>query len=78
MKSKKKETQDGFFQAQFNTYGGKKRFAVKHPDFKEEVVCAAPNADSAIVAAASYWKRDWTRIAFYAYYSVRTYTEDKE
>lgn len=53
----------------FEHYKGKKRFVVRHESLGECRV-AAPDQDSAIVAAADHFGQDWTRIAFYAYCTV--------
>lgn len=46
-------------------YKGKKRYVVRHPSKKRPVTVAAPNPTAAIVAAASRWKLDWTRVDYY-------------
>lgn len=49
----------------YNGYDGDRRWWVSHPDYQTTIMVAAPDADSAMVAAAKYWGRDWTRISFY-------------
>ena len=46
-------------------YKGVRRWEVKHPAHKKKLVVAAPNSDSAIVAAASRWGEAWTSLDFY-------------
>ena len=46
-------------------YRGQARWSVTHPAKKRPVTVAAPNNVSAIVAAATYWKMDWTRADYY-------------
>ena len=58
------------FDAVFGSYGGKERFEVSHPDYKNSLIVAAPTYDSAIVAAANRWGRKWTEYEFYAYCKV--------
>lgn len=55
-----------FYDVRFEDYQGKKRFEVEHPDHKEAVTTAAPDEQSAIVAAAAYWRETWTKESFYA------------
>lgn len=62
----KEEKLDGIF----GEYGGKKRFAVSHPDFRVPLRIAAPDEASAIVAAAKSRGRKWTEYDFYAYCEV--------
>lgn len=50
-------------------YGGKNRFEVRHPKY-DTVRVAAPDENSAIVAAASLWGVPWTRYEIYAYATV--------
>ena len=53
--------------AVFDGYIGKKRWSVSHPDHKKGCCVSAPDEASALMTAAKYWDRDWTRIEFYAY-----------
>lgn len=41
--------------AAYEGYTGRKRFEVEHPAHRRRIIVAAPNADSAIVAAAARW-----------------------
>lgn len=50
--------------ARYTDYRGEKKFNVRHPDFGS-VTVTAPDADSAMVVAADFWKTAWTRIDFY-------------
>ena len=64
----KKETNKiAFFDARYENYSGKKRFEVTHPSHKRRLFVAAPDAASAIVAAADKWGERWTAYSFYAY-----------
>lgn len=53
----------------YDGYTGASRFLVEHSKHGG-VTVGAPDADTAIVAAAKYWKRDWTRYSFYKDCSV--------
>ena len=59
------------YDVQFEKYSGKKRYAVRHPDYRREVVVAAPAAEAAIAAFAKMHNRAWTEYAFYAFCDVR-------
>lgn len=50
--------------ANYDGYRGAKRFLVEHPEHGRATI-AAPDADTAIIAAAKFWKLDWTRCSFY-------------
>ena len=64
----KKETNKiAFHDARYEDYSGKKRFEVTHPSHKRRLIVAAPDAASAIVAAADKWGERWTAYSFYAY-----------
>ena len=64
----KKETNKiAFHDARYEDYSGKKRFEVTHPSHKRRFFVAAPDAASAIVAAADKWGERWTAYSFYAY-----------
>lgn len=54
----------------YENYTGRKRFEVEHPAHRRRIVVAAPNADSAIVAAAARWGERWQAYNFYAYCRV--------
>lgn len=60
------KTDPKYYDAAFENYSGKKRFTVQHPKHRKIITVMAPSFDAAIVAAATYWKTDWTRISFYA------------
>lgn len=66
----KKESNAEHLDAVFETYGGKKRFSVRHPSHKKEIIVAAPNKDAAIVAAAKALGKKWTKYEFYAFCEV--------
>lgn len=54
------------FNCAFQDYAGNKRYIVKHPAHKgDELTVAAPDANSAMVAAADRWGEKWTKIDFY-------------
>lgn len=61
--------------AVYESYAGCKRFEVEHLAHRRRIIVAAPNADSAIVAAAARWSERWQAYNFYAYCRV---TEVKE
>ena len=54
----------------YKDYGGKKRFRVEHPDISFPLFVAAPDENSAIVAAAEKLERKWTDYDFYAFCNV--------
>ena len=56
--------------AVYKDYSGKKRFRVEHPDVSYPMFIAAPDENSAIVAAAERLGRRWNEYAFYAYCNV--------
>lgn len=75
----KKETNKiAFFDARYEDYSGKKRFEVTHPSHKRRLFVAAPDAASAIVAAALYWGERWTSYDFYAYCRVHEVRPSKK
>lgn len=53
----------------YEDYRGSKRFAVQHPKFGT-VTVAAPDRDSAMVAAARTWNTKWTNLDFYTVCTV--------
>ena len=57
----------------FEDYRGYRRYTVSHPDFPGELMVAAPDEVSAIVAAAEYWQTRWQRFEFYAFCKVGIY-----
>ncbi len=59
-----------FINADKSPYGGKARFIVSHPEQKT-VRVAAPDENSAIVAASSVWGVPWTRYDIYSEATVR-------
>ena len=65
---KEKETEH--IDAVYKKYGGKKRWSVKCPGHKECLRVAAPDENSAIVAAAERLGRVWREYEFYAYCEV--------
>ena len=65
---KEKETEH--LDAIYKTYGGKKRWCVKVPGQKEALRVAAPDENTAIVAAAVRLGKVWTKYEFYAYCEV--------
>lgn len=67
---KKKNEEKTFFDCAFGDYTGKSRWIVTHPEYKGELRVAAPDENSAIVAAADRWGDTWTRYGFYAYCTV--------
>lgn len=64
---KKEINKIAFHDARYEDYFGKKRFEVTHPSHKRRLFVAAPDAASAIVAAADKWGERWTAYSFYAY-----------
>lgn len=67
----KQKSEKPDYDVQFEKYGGNKRWAVCHPDYKKEIVVAAPAAEAAIVAFAEKHNRAWTEYTFYAFCNVR-------
>ncbi len=59
-----------FIKADGKLYKGKTRFSVAHPKQKT-VRVAAPDEDSAIVAASSVWGVPWTRYDIYSEATVK-------
>ncbi len=57
------------YHAQFKNYNGKKRFYARCPG-RNEIVVAAPDYATAIVAAAEYFGEEWTKYEFYAFTDV--------
>jgi len=53
--------------AVYRDYKGKKRYRVNHPDIGYPLFVAAPDENSAIVAAAERLGRKWNEYDFYAY-----------
>lgn len=49
----------------YANYTGDKQWIVQHPRHGR-LMCKAPSADAAMVAAAACWLVDWTRIEYYA------------
>lgn len=56
--------------ASFESYKGKKRFCVSHPEHASPLRVAAPSETTAIVAAAQAWGSRWQEYSFYAYCEV--------
>lgn len=56
--------------ATFGDYKGSKRFTVSHPNYKKAARVAAPDENSAIVAAADFFGVKWTSYEYYAYCTV--------
>lgn len=52
--------------ATYDEYEGKRRYYVSHPSRKGSVLVAAPDPNSAIVAAAPLFKMKWTSYAYYS------------
>ena len=46
-------------------YKGVRRWEVKHPAHKKKLIVAAPDSNSAMVAAAGRWGERWTSLDFY-------------
>lgn len=46
-------------------YKGVRRWEVQHPKHKKSLRVAAPDENSAIVAAAKRWGETWTSLDFY-------------
>ncbi len=67
---KKQVSKAAPFDARYKKYGGKKRFEVEHPAHKRALICAAPDENSALCAAAQRWGERWTAYSFYAYCRV--------
>lgn len=61
--------QDLTVQAVFEDYGGKKRWYVKHPKY-QQIIVAAPDDVSTMVAAAECWGERWQSYSFYPYCDV--------
>ena len=59
-----------YFDCAFEDYKGIKRFTVSHPAHIDSLRVAAPDEQSAIVAAADRLGERWTRYSFYAYCTV--------
>ena len=55
-------------------YNGGNLYEVMHPDHRDPIIVRAPDHNSAIVTAATYWHEKWTAIRFYAYCNVRRLT----
>lgn len=55
----------------YDHYRGKKTWSVKHPDHTRAVRVCAPDKDSALVAAAEYWRERWTALDFYTRCTVK-------
>lgn len=55
--------------ATYEGYRGSKHFSVWHPRYGAARV-AAPDEDSALVAAAKLWGVNWTKLEFYTGCSV--------
>lgn len=66
---KYKEACSVYFDTKFGEYGGKLRFEVRHSAHPPCVV-AAPDENSALVAAANYNGLRWTDYSYYAYAQV--------
>ena len=66
----KKETKGGGYDCRYRDYTGTKRFKVTHPAHKDAVFAAAPDENSAMIAAADAWGERWTSIDFYPYCKV--------
>ena len=65
---KVKETEH--IDAVYEKYSGKKRWDVKCPKWKGTMRVAAPDENTAIVAAAERVGEVWTKYEFYAYCEV--------
>ena len=65
-KTAKKEKE---YDTVFKEYGGVKRWRVRHGG--RVCIAAAPDEDSAMVAAAQLWGCRWQEYAFYAYCIVQ-------
>lgn len=61
---------DKFCDIAYEDYKGNKRFTVTHPAHAGELTVAAPDENTALVAAANYWGETWTRYGYYAYCNV--------
>ena len=57
----------------FGHYRGHRRYTVSHPDFVGEIIVAAPDEVTAIVAAAKKWQTRWQSFEFYAFCKVGIY-----
>ena len=67
----KKDSSDAeYYDARYNSYSGKRRFEVEHPRHAGHLTIAAPDMNSAIVAAAKRWGEKWTDYDFYAFCRV--------
>ena len=64
--------------AAYENYTGRKRFEVEHPAHRRRIIVAAPNEDSAIVAAAARWGERWQEYSFYAYCRVNEVKEARK
>lgn len=64
------KTEKTYFDCQFGSYEGVKRFIVKHPGHFGELRVAAPDEASAIAAAGDRWGERWQDYSFYAYCDV--------
>jgi hypothetical protein len=59
-----------YYDARYNGYSGKKRFEVAHPRHAGRLTIAAPDMNSAVVAAAQRWGEKWSAYDFYAFCHV--------
>lgn len=55
--------------ARYQDYKGSKLWTVSHPEHRT-VTVAAPDANSAIVAASTVWRVKWTAIEIYTQATV--------
>lgn len=59
------------FNCAYQDYSGSKRYIVSHPAHAgDDLTVAAPDENSALVAAADRWGEKWTKIDFYCYCKV--------
>lgn len=61
---KKGSSDAAYYDARYNGYSGKRRFEVEHPRHTGHLTIAAPDMNSAIVAAAQQWGEKWSTYGF--------------
>jgi len=69
---------NSFFDAKYEKYAGRLRWFVTHPAHKYQITVAAPDKNSAIVAAADYWGERWQDPQFHQYCTVNRAERNKK
>lgn len=67
---KKGSSDAAYYDARYNGYSGKRRFEVEHPRHAGHLTIAAPDMNSAVVAAAQRCGEKWSAYDFYAFCRV--------